>query len=919
MPPSRVKMVPTEPDVSFTPSSDWIKIRINYDAGVWSYVKKNAASVTLLQNHRAAVVGVSTVDGAPVLIRKDPNMKGDPPATAYAPTLGGTGAGTRLLNAESSQFIALVNPTVGVMREGWLSAFKKYLFNPTTAPRGDRAEEKRREEGAFMATDLMQGRLARLPTAFGYSAHRKAISPTNIENSGYCEYGLPVFKISMGNIPAVATESIAEWMARHPKDFIYMQVAIQKILQWIWLVTHPTMGRESKVPPDKHELEVPPLADWLRVAHLYETWHQINQLAFYLHPFRFVKRFLKSPLVENRQPPSPDSNLEDVVVLLAPLARSPLGLVLPSAFRGSTMPDLARMEPRWGFLPRTDELLASVNQPDWRSLYFPSLPLWDEWACVDGSKNKGFRVGPANGTREIWIPSAWNPRRVVDRIRSGRSAETPAVRSDWLTSTQAVPLITARRVCEGDNTDREVIVGPTQFQGAQPAGEGMTRALESFYESFTKEPCWALVQPCGSKAPVWTPTGELHILELLKTAHMKPAGKTASPEKPPKRKATPKKKAEPKTDDPYDLPDYSDVADASDSGSQTGKQAETNPGDPSDGTRLGTHGDDIGPSLPTRDVTSPIQLVPLNIPGTGAPLPAGMAQMTSSQLWGPVAVNWWYFHNSARLQWAIDNGIQISQLSVSPLTGLLTAPGMEDEKFIPEEASAVEPTKVEDEEGKMWTAFLDDFTMRGQISPYWQPLVDMVLQFLAPGSTISRNDLRLLAFEKLSNYLSWVIPVFLAYVFLGNPPRQLPVEEWFKGSDGNGRLTMDIVVENIINIMGSPPNAAEDAFFLVNGFDRYPGHICKNLENFLARHTHKKTSRIFRHLFAEDETFKKSVMEKVEASIGVYPELDLGDWLPPLNTEPDTVNLVESSDDDEGMLRNRKRQRIEGPSVRTPH
>ena len=52
-------------------------------------------------------------------------------------------------------------------------------------------------------------------------------------------------------------------------------------------------------------------------------------------------------------------------------------------------------------------------------------------------------------------------------------------------------------------------------------------------------------------------------MELLKTAYIKPAGKTALPEKPPKRKANPKKKAEPKIDNPYDLPDYSNVADAS--------------------------------------------------------------------------------------------------------------------------------------------------------------------------------------------------------------------------------------------------------------------------------------------------------------------------------------------------------------------
>ena len=44
---------------------------------------------------------------------------------------------------------------------------------------------------------------------------------------------------------------------------------------------------------------------------------------------------------------------------------------------------------------------------------------------------------------------------------------------------------------------------------------------------------------------------------------------------------------------------------------------------------------------------------------------------------------------------------------------------------------------------------------------------------------------------------------------------------------------MDIVVEYIINIIGSLPNIAKDAFFLVNSFDKYPGYIYRNLKAFL--------------------------------------------------------------------------------------
>ena len=44
---------------------------------------------------------MSIVDSTLVLICKDPNIKGDPPATAYVPTLGGISVRTYLLNTKS--------------------------------------------------------------------------------------------------------------------------------------------------------------------------------------------------------------------------------------------------------------------------------------------------------------------------------------------------------------------------------------------------------------------------------------------------------------------------------------------------------------------------------------------------------------------------------------------------------------------------------------------------------------------------------------------------------------------------------------------------------------------------------------------------------------------------------------------------
>jgi hypothetical protein len=106
------------------------------------------------------------------------------------------------------------------------------------------------------------------------------------------------------------------------------------------------------------------LSDWLKCAHLYETYHQIHQLVYYIHPGRFVDRILRSKAPANTVHPAPtvpDRTLEELILILQPLSQDALGLTLPSFFQGSSMPDLARLEPSWGCLRRNVANLAAAN------------------------------------------------------------------------------------------------------------------------------------------------------------------------------------------------------------------------------------------------------------------------------------------------------------------------------------------------------------------------------------------------------------------------------------------------------------------------------------------------------------------------------------------------------------------------------
>jgi hypothetical protein len=91
-----------------------------------------------------------------------------------------------------------------------------------------------------------------------------------------------VFTLDKAANPPPVIVILEEFMAATPGDLSYLPVAIQKTLQCIWIMSQDKMALNGYT---KSGIAVPipfvTLEEWLRCAHLYESFHQIQPLAFY--------------------------------------------------------------------------------------------------------------------------------------------------------------------------------------------------------------------------------------------------------------------------------------------------------------------------------------------------------------------------------------------------------------------------------------------------------------------------------------------------------------------------------------------------------------------------------------------------------------------------------------------------------------
>jgi hypothetical protein len=87
-----------------------------------------------------------------------------------------------------------------------------------------------------------------------------------------------------------------------------------------------------------------------------------------------------------------------------------------------------------------------------------------------------------------------------------------------------------------------------------------------------------------------------------------------------------------------------------------------------------------------------------------------MLQLLAAQVAAPVCIAWYYQQNSARLEWALENGISIDQIRVSPATGLIEFPLMTDADFLYLGGGGqLGPRSVV---GGLWAEFMDGIDSR---------------------------------------------------------------------------------------------------------------------------------------------------------------------------------------------------------------
>ncbi|KAH6650468.1 hypothetical protein F5144DRAFT_625494 [Chaetomium tenue] len=354
--------------VDFSPKFTFSLLTLQYLGGYRYHVKPDSSIVQDLKDTKAIYVGINRLSLAPVMAKKDPS-----------PT--GTRAALKLFSADDSRSVYDPVPTVNVLRQTTSDLFIGILT-------GNEGEQLSPDEVVVMAAEgeelsqrLIQGLPLGMPSHTGYASKKKT-HPDNICDSiRGVQYSLPIFRIAEDDVPKRAMDLLGLWMVEHPQDLLYMQVAIQKVLQWIYIASSSTLRLEDDMDGDEAPVPFVSLTDWLRCAHLYEAFHQIHELVYYCHPFRFTEKVLRgeaSParVASDFVPPNPVE--EELILVLTPLAVSPFGYALPCFFRGSTMPDFAVLVPKQGFLPRTEANLATTNQPDWRSLFWSHIPLWND-------------------------------------------------------------------------------------------------------------------------------------------------------------------------------------------------------------------------------------------------------------------------------------------------------------------------------------------------------------------------------------------------------------------------------------------------------------------------------------------------------------------------------------------------------------
>ena len=194
---------------------------------------------------------------------------------------------------------------------------------------------------------------------------------------------------------------------------------------------HPANLIESYPGVDK--LPAISLESWILLGPDYGAYHQIHRMAFYMHPYRFVRRVVDSWNIHKLTCFDIEAlkTAEELEASLKGFGKQ-LGLARPCSSPGSTLPEIIQNPPSH----HVSRLTATQRtlQPDWQSCYFPTMPL--RKATRPG---RGRAAPPlTTGFRYMWMPESFIPYSLSHLVRPGDRVSQPPQSGDPNDLSQAV-------------------------------------------------------------------------------------------------------------------------------------------------------------------------------------------------------------------------------------------------------------------------------------------------------------------------------------------------------------------------------------------------------------------------------------------------------------------------------------------------
>ncbi|KAG7285341.1 hypothetical protein NEMBOFW57_009963 [Staphylotrichum longicolle] len=237
--------------VEFTPTSNLIQISLDYLGGRRYLTKSTSKLLAQIKAGEAIWVGINPLTLAPVLMKKEPSLND---GVVDSLTITGPNAGVRLFDAHTSKSVGTVNPTIEALRKGKIVHYKAFLTQQDRHYNEDLEKENER-----LGASLQLGDPLWMAEHTGYSGEDKEIHPDHSPILQYDpRFALPIFA-----------------------DLLYMTVAVQKTLQWIWIAQHENLRRDpiershSKVPIGlwgAHIRDVPGFVDITRDLSIPFSW-----------------------------------------------------------------------------------------------------------------------------------------------------------------------------------------------------------------------------------------------------------------------------------------------------------------------------------------------------------------------------------------------------------------------------------------------------------------------------------------------------------------------------------------------------------------------------------------------------------------------------------------------------------------------